>query len=222
MQKKEQIYQMVLDLISSQTGKNCVSQDIQYACMYGSRVYGTINEQSDYDFLVVKDSLIPEEHINGFVVIDGRTEMVNITIMSSELFTQYWNNRHVKVIECLLLPDEYVYQNNFNFDLSTVSPWEIRRSFSETASNSWVKAKKKIELHKEHYVGKKSLFHSLRILKFAIQFIKYGKIDFSSSKDYYQRIFSCKTNSWVDLKEKFQKEYNKLSTELRILAPVIN
>ncbi|KAG2379112.1 hypothetical protein C9374_007750 [Naegleria lovaniensis] len=50
----------------------------------------------------------------------------------------------------------------------------FRRPFSRKSANSYVKCKKKICVEKDLKVGLKSLFHSLRIVMFAIQILKFG------------------------------------------------
>jgi hypothetical protein len=56
--------------------------------------------------------------------------------------------------------------------------WKLRQEFSGVSSNSWVKAKKKMTVEKDLDMrcGAKSLFHSMRILMFAVQIARHGKI----------------------------------------------
>ena len=75
------------------------------------------------------------------------------------------------------------------------------------------------------YIGKKSLFHSLRISHYGIPIAKHGKIkDFINLDDKYttitlwNEINSFKT--WDELKNKYQQYANDLRSEFRILAPL--
>jgi hypothetical protein len=57
------------------------------------------------------------------------------------------------------------------------------------AGNSFAKAGKKLDVEKEHYKGKKSLFHSLRILMFGIQIAKAGRItNYGEANDLWKEI----------------------------------
>ena len=91
---------------------------------------------------------------------------------------------------------------------------------SQKANHSFVKAKKKIEVEKDYYVGWKSLFHSLRILVFGIQIAKEGCIsDYSAANDYWHEIREANQYDWSYFKSKYQPEHNRLATEFRKLAP---
>ena len=127
----------------------------------------------------------------------------------------------------MFIKDEYKFETiNFDFELDLDS---LRRSISAIASNSWVKSKKKIAIN-EHYIGKKSLFHSLRIVDYGIQISTEGKI-VSFTKTYSTILEKYGTyelllweimslNTWEELKEKYQEIANKLRTEFRIVAPI--
>lgn len=81
----------------------------------------------------------------------------------------------------------------------------------------------------DDYIGKKSLFHSLRIADFGIQIAKEGKIT-SFTKPYSKNLVNesymsllndvMSLNTWDELKEKYQNIANNLRTEFRILAPL--
>ena len=67
--------------------------------------------------------------------------------------------------------------------IADITKTKIRNSFSHVASNSFVKCKKKIEVEASYdpHTGRKSLWHSLRIVDFGIQILKHDKIiDYSS------------------------------------------
>ena len=97
---------------------------------------------------------------------------------------------------------------------------QLRHAISSKSSNSWVKAKKKFIVEEDFnpYIGKKSAFHSLRILNFGTQIAKYQRIlNYSSANNYFDDIMNL--NSWDDINHQFKSVYNSLSTEFKLVAP---
>lgn len=175
---------------------------------YGSRVYGSHKEDSDFDFIVVVNE---KEDItyNG----------CDITVYTKEEFQEKIQQHEISILECLFLPSEKIIKNeqswNFQKDLGV-----LRKSISEKSSNSWVKCKKKFLVEKDYnpYVGKKSVWHSLRILDFGRQIAIHDKIiDYGSMNQYYEPIMSC--NSWEEIEQNFKKFYNQKATEFKLVAP---
>lgn len=177
---------------------------------YGSRVYGTHKEDSDYDYMaIVKDG----EAETGS---EYRHHDINIHIYTRSDYQSQLNDHKIHTLEGYFLPDGIV-AGMFKFKLD---PVKLRHELSEKASNSFVKAKKKIEKEKDYYIGWKSLFHSLRILTFGIQMGGEGKIsDYSAANHYWFEILGVQQYNWAYFKEKYQPEYNRLASEFRKLAP---
>jgi hypothetical protein len=187
---------------------------------YGSRVYGVADEQSDTDMILVSEfSHEQETQYNWFGT--------DITVWSAAEFQRLLDIHEPSALECYFLPDEMAIRSMgfmFRLDLE-----KLRRAFSEKSSNSWVKAKKKIEVHGEWRIGLKSLFHSMRLLEFGIQIAKEGRItDYGAANNYWRDIrrqqlgladFNNFT-SWQDYKEYWQPKYNKLRSDFRVAAPI--
>lgn len=183
---------------------------------YGSRVYGTNSENSDYDYLaiIVNDRLLAPD--NGYTGIEYSNDNINITLYDRIDWQNQLNEHKIHTLEGYFHPSK-LGRDVFKFKLNLV---QLRHTLSEKAGHSFVKAKKKIEIAKEYYIGWKSLFHSLRILKFAIQVAKFGEIvDFSEANHYWDEIKSAQQYNWDYFKQKYQPEYNRLSTEFKKLAP---
>lgn len=187
-------------------------QAILNAYVYGSSVYGTSDKNSDIDFIVVVDDQ-PEKEIQY------GSQSCNVNSYSKETFQNMLDAHEIVALECYFLPDVYKVENylfSFNLDLEL-----LRRSLSEKSSNSWVKAKKKIDLHQEYYVGIKSLFHCLRILDFGLQISKYGRIvDYTRANYCWQKIKEQNYTCWADYKKYWQEKYNNLKSEFRVVAPL--
>jgi predicted nucleotidyltransferase len=173
---------------------------------FGSRVYGTASETSDWDVILVANSSSPEREF--------KSELLNVHVIVPDLFTKYVHDNHVKAIECIFAPEwavlkafpcEFVYRER-----------SFRHNFSHTVSNSWVKCMKKLA-QGDYYQGTKSIFHALRIADFGVQFATQQKIDFASSNHVWEEI-SAREWSWEELKSKYQPLRNSLLTQLRKVA----
>lgn len=183
---------------------------------YGSVVYNTVSEFSDEDYIIVCD-----KNVDTFSI-----DNINITLLTSESFQEKLYNHKIDIMECFFVDEKYKQENiNFNFILDLN---KLRRSISAVCSNSFVKCKKKLEIG-EDYIGKKSLFHSLRIADYGIQIAKFGKIiDYTKPQSETLKYESFKVlldeimyyPTWNELKDKYQVIANNLRTEFRIVAPL--
>lgn len=183
---------------------------------YGSRVYGTNSFKSDYDFIIVVDN---SQHDKDSM--DSSYHNYNATIYSENSFNEQLNNHKIGAFECISLDKELCLKHTKSFNIK-INKNILRESISEKASHSFVKAKKKFEVEKDKniYIAKKSLFHSLRIINFGIQIAKNNKItDFSSSNYLWEEISNFESEDWNFYKSKYQKVFNELISEFRLLAP---
>ena len=174
--------------------------------IFGSRVYGTSSETSDWDIILVANAASPE--------VEHKGDKYNIHVIVPDVFKKLAEDNHIKAIECLFAPDWakiLEFETEFKF-----KPASFRHNISHTVSNSWVKCKKKLE-QGDYYIGIKSLFHSLRIADFGIQFSKTGKIDFQKDLELWKEI-SSKEWTWTEIQEKWQPLKNSRMTEFRLLA----
>lgn len=183
---------------------------------YGSRIYGTIHVKSDWDFiLIMNDARNEKRSRNKF----------NATLMSPEHFQYLLNEHNLLALECFFVPRQlvnYEFFRSWQFKLDLV---KLRHSVAEKSSQSFVKAKKKFIspyewADDERERGKKSLFHSLRILNFGIQIASKGKIDdFSAANDIYEEVMTNPSKDWEDYQQRWKPEFNRMNTEFRKLAP---
>lgn len=180
--------------------EECTSNTL-FTIPYGSIIYGTYNEKSDIDLLkIVKTNSNPDEHI--YTPEEYQAALVKHEVVPVETFS-YACNRF----------------NNFPF-LFHLDKWDLRQSFSEVASNSWVKCKKKLK-DGEIYIGLKSLFHSLRILRYGCDIARNKFITCFNTfeRSLYQDIMFHKDKDWDFFYDRYKRTYNKISSELRELCP---
>lgn len=182
---------------------------------YGSRVYGTNSEKSDYDFIAVfKDGTVKDE----FAL---EKDKYNIHTYNYSSFIKLIESHKIFALECISLPKDKLLCDRKIFDFK-LNLNTLRSSISEKASHSWVKAKKKFEVEKDKniYIAKKSLFHSFRIIDFGKQIANNGKIiDYSSMNELWFEILDNPSENWKNYFDLYKVKHNLNLTEFRELAP---
>ena len=180
--------------------------------LYGSRVYNNYTDESDYDFIVVRRQL--DYKVDSVKTKDG---VINCTIYSPQGFQKAIDEHEISVLECLSLSEELVILNNKEWNVK-IDLNQLRSSISQKSSNSWVKAKKKLN-DDEDYIAQKSLFHSMRMILFGKQLALYNKIiDFEEANYLWYEIQELDFE-WSIWKEKYQQFRNNLLSEFRLIAP---
>ncbi|MEE5181083.1 hypothetical protein JDW21_19400 [Bacillus subtilis] len=187
--------------------RDTIDEPIIKVYSYGSSVYQCQTKNSDSDYIVVVES----EYRNLYYSV--REEDADYTVYSEGKFIERIKDHHISAMECIFQNPNDQYLKYFTLDKE-----KLRREISAVSSNSFVKCKKKIALG-EDYIGRKSMFHSLRILMFGIQIAEHGKIiDYSCANNLLPDIMNLKT--WEDIKEKYQPIYNQLKSNFKIVAPL--
>jgi len=173
--------------------------------IFGSRVYETANDKSDWDIIMVANNSVEAIEIKG--------DLFNIHVYTQKKFQEDLDWHRINNLECIYAPDWAILKEDikftFNFDVK-----KLRHATSHISSNSWVKAMKKLEFN-EYHIGVKSLFHSLRIPMFATQIVNSGRIiDFTCANFIWDMIKSKDWN-WKELDLEFRERRNSILTEFR-------
>lgn len=208
--------------------QNVMFRHVLCSFEHGSSIYGTNNENSDIDIVLVVDNRFSDflsQFPKGIYQNTLGDSKVDNEFVTEEQYINLIKAFDPMAIESLFLPKNKIlfgsvdeYKQYFNKD----DKWGIRQSFRAISNNSWAKAQKKMTVKKDFnpYVGQKSLFHSMRLLMFATQLCKYGEIkDYGCANDIWQDICSETNQSWEHYKEKYKPLYNKLHSELVLVAP---
>ncbi len=202
-----------------------MDNNLIYVFKYGSQVYGTKNNMSDVDVICIVKEKNKTLHstINKLVLENLNQKHIKIDIneYSEEEFLIALGNCEISFLECMFLEDKDVIYKSKNLPEVKIDLSVLRESISKKASNSWVKAKKKLIVEEDYDVNiaQKSLFHSLRILDFGIQIAKNNKIiDYSSSNFLLDEIKSLEV-SWEVWNQNYKNTYNQLSSDFRSFAP---
>lgn len=177
--------------------------------LFGSRVYGTHSDKSDWDVIIIAK--------NSVESIEIKNELFNIHIYTPDKWQKDLDWHMPKNIECHFAPDWAKLKEDLKFNF-TYDSKKLRHATSHVSSNSWVKAKKKLLVANEYNIGIKSLFHAIRIPLFSIQLAKFGYIkDFQCANYIWEKIIE-KDWTWEELDIQFRVEHNSVLTEFRKLV----
>lgn len=183
---------------------------------YGSRVYGTHQPSSDYDYIVViKSQTVTKIDGVEFVLNDC---LINLTIYSEQTFAEQIEAHEISCLECLFLDKSNIFETvPFKFKLNLQ---KMRVSISSKCSNSWSVCNKKLTVENDIKRSLKSLFHVFRIYNFAIQIIENNSIKFDSINVLYFELFQIPLEllTWDYLKANYQSKRNSIATEFKKLA----
>jgi predicted nucleotidyltransferase len=174
--------------------------------IFGSRVYGTHTDNSDWDIIIVAK--------NSVESIEIKSDLYNIHIYTPDKFKQDLDWHMPKNLECLFAPDWAKLKEDLKFDFKLNIP-KIRHATSHISSNSWVKCKKKLQIANEYNIGVKSLFHAIRIPMFSTQIVNFGEIrDFQCANWVWNKIKEKEWN-WEDLDKEFRELHNSTLSDFR-------
>lgn len=179
------------------------------AYAYGSRVYGTFTEASDYDFVFVVKVRDNEQFSDN---------LINVNFFTEESHQQRLDEHEISALECQFIDSEFILKETkkfkFKLDIS-----KLRHSLSKKASNSWVKCKKKLTVPADFDInlGRKSMFHSFRILDYGIQIANHGKIlNYASCNQLFNDIMNY--YDWDTLYATFKADHNVVSSNFRTVT----
>lgn len=172
---------------------------------FGSVVYGTANEFSDKDYIVVvKDGIHYDDQYRRN---DGDYEFHSVTH-----FQKLLDKQCIIAIEAYFSDEKFLKIGDFKGFRFQLNKPKLYKEFTKRSDYSYRKTEKCI-LAGDDRIGMKSLFHSLRIIDFGCQVVKHDKIiDFSSCNHYYETIFQIGPD-WEWLNDEFFPIYNNLKSE---------
>ena len=197
-------------MITSKISSIFNSKEVLAVYPHGSQVYGTATKNSDFDYIViVEDSAYTQESF----FIDN----CDLHIFTKSEWIKKSEENDIDFCECFFLPKSQKIKEEF-VPTFVIDKKKLRANFSRKASNSFVKCKKKLEVKEDFspYIGKKSLWHSFRILMFGIQILESGEItDYSCANFLYNEIVNSDHIDWTFFKKKYQQLYKHYKSEFR-------
>lgn len=196
----------------------CKALNIDYSQIlniypYGSKVYGTAREDSDDDFVIVyKSAFLPSGAFKDNA-ISSEDRKIQGTCYSRTGFINAINTYQITVLECLYLPDELVVQKKMNFKMYKFDKKEFVQKIIKQASDAWYRGTQSYK-KKNIKFAKKNAFHALRILMFAMQIKKRGKIDnYARANDIKNEIYSIEDEKYKP--RIYLGEFMRLSQHLK-------
>ncbi len=192
---------------------NLIDDNILNIYRYGSFVYGSNDELSDEDFIIVtKNKVISNDPNHSYYLLSE--------------FNDLAADQDISILECLFLPPECILKETFKIPYFS-NKISLRHSISQKASHSWVKGKKKLIVEEDFNLraGLKSYYHSFRILDYGIQLAQHNQIHNYQSMNHI--LLDLKELSKIyegkelvnQIEKKYKSLYNSMSTQFKLLAP---
>eukprot|EP01080_Neovahlkampfia_damariscottae_P010842 gene10842-3462_t len=189
--------------------------------LFGSRLFGTATEKSDFDFLVVCD-----DYDGNFILNSKENETpVDLNIISSKKFKEKILNYSYHELITIWFPKEYVYLEKYPaIDLieNQIEISQLRTTLSLQAKQVWERAKEKFKESKDFQKGRKGIIHSLRIFEFGSQIAVNGYIsNFCVLEDEFNLMFGKYKDEedWDKINSIFRKMYLHKHEEFKKNAP---
>lgn len=182
--------------------------------LFGSRINGCSNEDSDYDFICVVSS---DTNALGIYTITHKNYNINVYHFRYYKTLIYQNT--VWMLQTLFLPKEFIFKEELKLEFQ-LRKLELLRNLQLDLDHHLLKAKR---IWKENIkIGKKNFFHGIIWALFAKQLIEKSKIyDFQVGVVYWKEIFEMKSDRYNDFFEKYKPIYDSFLKEFRkLLAPL--
>jgi predicted nucleotidyltransferase len=181
--------------------------------LYGSRIYGTASPDSDWDIICVTAALL--EHEEKRVKVGN--DLLNIHLITPDKFQRGLDNHDIMNLECYFSPEWARLQEKLvlKFELNKK---KLAKNIISQSFVSWQGGKHKIN-NGDIYRGLKSIFHSLKMLLFAIQIAEHGKIiNFSEANYLHHEIHDCDEFEYGYFVEKYMPFKMDLEDKLKELT----
>lgn len=185
LKSKEEIKENVISITNLHPSK------IRNIYVFGSRVYGTHRIDSDYDVIVVACS------VNSNV--EFRNGDYNVHVTTPDVFEDQLVRHSINNLECIYAPFNAQIHQEINYNkIFNLKNGMLKKTLITQSTSAWSKGRKRIESG-NIIGGAKSLYHSIRILDFGIQIIKYKCIkDFSSTNNIWKMLDESECLKWED------------------------
>lgn len=176
--------------------------------IFGSRVYKTNTDNSDWDIIIVANNSVEATELCGL-----KKGIYNIHVYTPNKFQEDLDWHRINNLECIFAPEWAKLKEDRKWELK-FDIAKLRHATCHISSNSWVKSKKKL-LQGDYYQGIKSLFHSIRIPMFATQIATSGTIyDYEMANFIWNELISREW-TWEELDNNFRNLRNNILTDFR-------
>ncbi|MFA5313542.1 MAG: nucleotidyltransferase domain-containing protein [Methanomassiliicoccales archaeon] len=164
--------------------------------LFGSRVYGSSKETSDYDIMVVAAHVLSKDQFS-----DGK---YNISVHVPNVFEDDLRAHDIIALECLWAPDFARLQEKIDYARTFVLDiGKFKVKLLSQSHDAWYRAKMSMR-ESDILRGQKRVGHALKILLFGIQIANFGKIvDFTEVSSLYNEIAQSNQFEWEYFREKY-------------------
>jgi predicted nucleotidyltransferase len=214
-------------------------RNIRFIVIYGSRVYRTASNQSDYDLLIVVDDLYTNQCLlnddskellltkviferDMTVSFNCGKEEVEAHIMDTTIYLKFILKNKPVMTQCLWIPDEFILYEDDQmkkfkqwFCHNDIQYGKVRTNFVREAE-IWCYAKAK-RLYSEGDIPKalKNLVHGIRYLKLTLQVLETGGIyDFTVANDTFYQLMSHNYSTIDEYLEQYRPIYDNLMEQI--------
>lgn len=191
-----------------------IEDEILNIYCYGSRIYGTADENSDSDYIIVTKSAMLKSGAFKQNAISNKDRSIQGIIYSRGGFMDAINNYDISAHECLSLPEDKIIKAKWPFKVQKWDTKEMVKKIITKASNSWHTA----DLQAKDgwiYPAKKGIFHALRILHFGLQLKEHQKIVDFEECNFIWEDFRLIEEDDFDTRD-YIKERDRLIAKLRL------
>lgn len=163
---------------------NLHEDDILNLYQIGSRVYGTTDENSDWDFIsVVPDGYIQKnlQHLQaqklGYVLGIPKLDNGHVSTLLYEktIFQDMLNAHEPNAIHCYFNPPQFIPKQTIKFNFSLSIP-KLKSRFCTHSHTRWERARTVFWANRQYDKMRKWIVHSFRWLLFAKQLVQNPKL----------------------------------------------
>lgn len=164
-----------------------ITEDVIAIYPYGSQVYGTANQFSDHDYIIVTKSTLDSGAFKDNAISNADYTVQGV-LYSRSGFIDAINNYEIGALECLSLEPEQIILKKWPFKSTKWVEKDMVKNIIKKASASRYIADKNAK-HDHREQAKKGMFHALRILHFGLQLKEHQKIvNFGECNELYKEI----------------------------------
>jgi hypothetical protein len=190
-----------------------IDEDILNIYAYGSRIYGTADEKSDSDYIIVTKSSMLKSGAFKQNAISNQSRTIQGVLYSRGGFQDAINNYDISALECMSLEEGNIIQNKWPFKIQKWDNREMAKKIIQKVSASWHIADLQAK-DDWKYQAKKGIFHALRILHFGLQLKEHQRIVDFECCNYIWEDFKLIEDDDFDTRD-FIKERDELIQKLR-------
>lgn len=161
---------------------------------FGSRVYGTSSDLSDWDYVVIANTPDTNKEI--------KFSNLNLHIMTYEQFSLHLREHRSFAVECFFSPTQLRLLELVRFSW-TPNRDSLIHQFTHISNISWNSFEKKLD--EDYYKAIKDIFHSIRVPLFGVQILTTGKIENFSESNYILERLKSNCFGKTEIVEKFSK-----------------